>query len=239
MLAIRGLLGGFTKRLEKYESLLLAMPFPPRDAIREHHILNSFQPRSIALGLERHTWRNGELPVDMQFDQVQLQSLKDDIMASEGVRPVLTEEEGPPQPLEDYYQEAEWIVERSAKEDKVMDGKKILEEKDGVVKLSCASYHFKVMKLLAAKNLFGRRFNPYKKSYQKVVYSAIAKSHADEMVEKITHFLQESHSAYEAIFVAGKRSVFGPADVEGDASQHLAQLVHFFKSKISSQPLLK
>lgn len=99
MLAIRGLLGGFTKRLEKYESLLLAMPFPPRDAIREHHILNSFQPRSIALGLERRMWSNGELPVDMQFDQVQLQSLKDDIMASEGVRPVLMEEEGPPSTL--------------------------------------------------------------------------------------------------------------------------------------------
>ena len=242
ILAIKGLLGGFTKRLEKLEPMLLSMPFPPRDACRQAHVLNGIPPRAIARGLERKLWKDGELPENMVFTQEQLKCLLEDIELSEGPEnlshpePILLddEKEDPVRPVENYYDEAEAVRQRAKakKIDKELQGKKILEDKDGVVKLSFPSYHLKVMTLLADKNLFGKTFKPYKKSYQKHIYRVVADSHGDEMVEKFTLFLQESYAAYEAIFVEGKRSVFGPADVKADVSQHLAQLVHYFKAQL-------
>ena len=119
-----------------------------------------------------------------------------------------------------------------------MDGKQILDEKDGVVKMSYTTYHTRVMKILADKDMFHSTYKPYKKQYLRGIYNTISCERGEEFVNRSVEFFQASYSAYEAIFVAGKRSIFGPADVKGDFEQHLAQTVHFFKHKISEEALL-
>lgn len=231
-LAIRSLLAGFTARVEKFKPFLQSMPIPPRDVCRKDHPLNGFPIRSIVSGLERYSWLS-PIPTTMEFDRETLMRLKDDIEGCDGIRPVLREEESC-DPIEDYSDQ------NGKKPDKITDeGKKILEEKDGVVKMSYASYHLKVMKMLANKGTFGTVFHPYMRKHQKVIYQTIASQWGDKMVEKLTSFLQEAYSAYEAIFAKGKRSIFGPADVEEDVKQHLAQFVHHFKARVSREPLIK
>lgn len=183
------------------------------------------------------------LPEDMRLDRDQMRDLKEDIEQEKGIipQPLLSDEQvSIPQPLEDYSEVASTSGTQSKQQkcDKRFEGKQILNQKDGVVKLSFASYHLKVMNLLASKGVFGKVYNPYKKAYQKVIHATIASIHGDDMVGKVINFIQESYSAYETIFVEGKRSLFGPADVVEDVKQHMAQIVHFFKVNVTEQPLL-
>lgn len=235
MISIRELFHSFSMKMERLEDVLLSFPFPPRDGIREYHPLNSIEPKVIALALMK-AQLHSPLPDDMKFNREQMATLKEDIASEQSIEtfPLRDKEVPIPQPLEDYSQEAGG----SGAKDKRFKGREIMNSKDGVVKLSYPSYHLKVMNLLATNGIFGKVYNPYKKSYQKVVYATIASIHGDEMVDKIINFLQASYSAYETIFIEGKRSLFGPADVETDVKQHLAQIVHYFKSNVSSEALL-
>ena len=232
-MAIRGLLEGFNSRLETFKPFIQKLPYPVRDGCREFHPLNGFSIASISNALARRDMLT-PLPTDMAFNRDELLALGEDIRACEGVQLILHDQPATVEPLEDYY---EGVSEVSSASNS--GTKKILEVKDGIRKLSFTAYHLKVMKLLADKGVFGKAYRPYEKRYQRVINSAIASVSGDDMVQKFAGFLQESYQAYEEIFAEGKRSVFGPADVEGGVKQHLAQFYHYFKSRVSEEPLIR
>lgn len=234
-MAIRGLLAGFNSRLEKFKPFIQKLPYPVRDGCREFHPLNGFSIASISNALTRRNMLT-PLPTDMAFNQDELLALGEDIRACEGVQPILHDPPATVEPLEDYYHDDGETS--SASNSGTKKNKKILDEKDGVRKLSFPAYHLRVMKLLADKGIFGKSFRPYEKRHQRVINNAIAAVSGDDMVQKFAAFLQESYQAYEEIFAEGKRSVFGPADVRGDVEQHLAQFYHYFKSRVSEEPLI-
>ena len=237
---IRGLMNGVSRRMEKVEGLLMKMPFPPRDVCRKNHILNGFTPESIAMALFQFS-KAGPIPTDMEFGQDDLEAIKRLVKRVENHAEVIEEAASTvPEPLEDYSRENEEIEERkrSRVEDKKLDGKKILPAKEGIVKMSYTNYHTKVMKMLAEKDVFGVEYKPYNKKHLKVIYNRIENERGSSVLNKLIEFFQLSYKAYEAIFVEGARSVFGPADVKSDVQQHLAQICHYFNVNVSSTPLL-
>lgn len=47
----------------------------------------------------------------------------------------------------------------------MFEGKKILEAKDGVIKMSYSIYYFKVMQILVVNGFFGLMYVKYQKKY--------------------------------------------------------------------------
>ena len=92
IIAIRGLLAGFNSRLERLESLLMAMPFPPRDVVREKHVLNAIAPENIISALHRLS-RSSTLPNGMKFSHAELTELKEDIERQNARMPVIQQED--------------------------------------------------------------------------------------------------------------------------------------------------
>ena len=240
--AMRGLLNGFARRMEKFESMLMKMPFPPRDIVRKDHVLNGFSPESISFALLEFS-RVHKMPIDMEFSHDELEAVKRIATRKGNHADIIVAEEtadGIPEPLEDYSREKEELETRKQKkaEDKKLGGKKILDAKDGIIKMSYTTYHTKVMKLLSDKDVFGAEYKPYKKQYLKAIYNRISSERGDGILNVVIEFFQASYAAYEAIFVEGSRSIFGPADVRSDVQQHLAQIYHYFKTNVSTGPLL-
>lgn len=236
---IRTVLNNFSVRMENYQDLLMKMPFPPRDAIRVNHPLNGFSPDDISSAIQRLK-KKIVLPDGMIFDAKKMPMLVEEVQLDK-IQPILEVEENiveVPTPLEDYSVEASEAKRKREEQSKMFEGKKILEAKDGVVKMSYSTYHFRVMQILAINEFFGPMYVKYQKKHQKVIFQLIAGKHGENFVEKMVAYLQASYGAYETIFKEGARSVFGPADVEGDVAQHLAQFFHFFKLQVSDKLLL-
>lgn len=243
MSSMRGLMNGVAARMEKMENLLMKMPFPPRDVCRKNHLLNGFTPESIAKALFEFS-KVHPIPPGMEFDQEKMEALKREAMHVENHGEILVDEasqDAVVEPLEDYSRENEELEIRQkdrVEEDKRLNGKKILPAKEGVIKMTYTNYHTKVMKMLTDKDMFGVEYKPYKKQYLKVIYNRIENEQGIGILNKMIEFFQLSYKAYEAIFVEGGRSVFGPADVKSDVQQHLAQVCHYFNANVSSTPLL-
>lgn len=243
MSSTRGLMNGVAARVEKMEKLLMKMPFPPRDVCRKNHLLNGSTPESIAKALFEFS-KVQPIPPGMEFDQEKMGALQREVVRMENHAEVIVDEASEaavPEPLEDYSRENEELEirrEARAKEDKRLDGKMILPAKEGVVKMTYTNYHAKVMKMLTDKDAFGVEYKPYKKQYLKVIYNRIENERGIGMLNKLIGFFQLSYKAYEAIFVEGARSIFGPADVKSDIQQHMAQVYHYFNANVSSTPLL-
>lgn len=236
---IRTVLNNFSVRMENYQDLLMKMPFPPRDTIRVNHPLNAFSPDDISSAIQRLK-KKIVLPNGMIFDAEKMTMLVEEVQLDK-IQPILEVEENiveVPTPLGDYSVEASEAKRKREEQSKMFEGKKILEAKDGVIKMSYSTYHFKVMQILAVNGFFGPMYVKYQKKHQKVIFQLIAGKHGENFVETMVAYLQASYAAYETIFKEGARSVFGPADVEGDVAQHLAQFFHFFKLQVSDTPLL-